>query len=140
MDFIEGLPKLKGKIVILVVVGRLTNFGHFLAMTHPYTVVIVAQKYMSHIFKLHGLPDSIVSNTERVFVSNFWQDLFKRVETKLHLSTAYHPELDGQIEVLNICLEGYHCYITGEHPNDWSKWLPLEEWWYNLTYHSTNQI
>lgn len=69
-------------------------------------------------------------------MNSFWQALFKHLGVKLHLSTAYHPQTDGQIEVLNRCLEGYLSCMTGERPSEWSCWLPLAEWWYNTTYHS----
>ncbi|KAA3477620.1 reverse transcriptase [Gossypium australe] len=59
--------------------------------------------------------------------------------TKLHLSTIYHPQIDGQIEVLNRCLEGHLRCMTGEKPSDWVSWIPLAEWWYNTTYHTTIQ-
>ncbi|KAA3485505.1 polyprotein [Gossypium australe] len=100
MDFIKGLPNTKGKSVFLVVIDRLTKFVHFLALSHPYIAMTVAQKYLNHIFKLHSLLDSIILDKDRIFVSNFWMDLFKRVGTKLHLSTSYHPETDGQTEDL----------------------------------------
>lgn len=55
----------------------------------------------------------------------------------MHLSIAYHPESDRQTEELNRCLQGYLCCMSGEHPGDWLQWLPLTEWWYNSTHHST---
>lgn len=63
------------------------------------------------------------------------RELFCRLGAKLKLSTAYHPQTDGQIEILNKCLESYLWCMTGEKPSSWASWLPLAEWWYNTTYH-----
>jgi hypothetical protein len=91
MDFIEGLPKSNGYDVILVVVDRLTKYAHFVAIKHPYTTADIAQVFMDRIVKLHGLPQSIVSDRDTVFVSTFWKELFKLYKVKLNMSTAYHP-------------------------------------------------
>ena len=91
MDFIEGLPKSSGKNVIMVVVDRLTKYGHFIALSHPFTLSIVASAYMDYVFKLHGNPTSIVSDRGPTFLSNFWQDLFRLQGVTLHLSSVYHP-------------------------------------------------
>ncbi|KAA3487687.1 polyprotein [Gossypium australe] len=109
MDFTEGLPNSGGKNVIFVVVDRLTKYAHFIALAHPFTTAIVVREFMDNVYILHGMPDSIISDRDKVFVSTFWQDLFKR------------------------------CMI-GERPQDWQKWLPLSQWWYNTTFHSTIQV
>lgn len=72
MDFIEGLPKSKGKSIILVVVDFLTKIGHFLSLAHPFTAGTVVQNFLNHVFKLHRMPDSIISDKDKIFVSNFW--------------------------------------------------------------------
>lgn len=103
MDFIEGIPKSNGKDVILVVVDRLTKYAHFIALAHPYTVVVVAKVFWERIHCLHGLSASIVTDRDRVFLSNFWQALFRLLGTQLHYSTAYHPQSDGQTERVSKC-------------------------------------
>lgn len=91
MNFIEGLPKSKNRDVILVVVDRLTKYAHFMALTHPYNAESVAELFMEGVYRLHGLPRCIVSDRDRVFTSKFWQALFRNMQVKLNLSTAYHP-------------------------------------------------
>jgi len=137
MDFIEGLPKSRGKDSILVVVDRLSKYAHFLPLAHPFTAAIVAQLYFERIFKLHGLPKIIVIDRDRIFLSKFWQELFSLLKVALHMSSAYHPQSDGQFEVVNRCLEGYLRCMTGEKPREWVLWLPLAEWRYNPSWHSS---
>ena len=120
LDFIEGLPKSRGKDTILVVVDRFSKYAHFLPLSHPYTAVTIAQLYFDRVFKLHGIPKTLVSDRDKVFVSHFWQELFTLHHTSLHLSTAYHPQSDGQTEVVNRCLEGHLRCMTGEKPHEWS--------------------
>lgn len=136
IDFVEGLPKSNNKDCIMVVVDRFTKVGHFLALTHPFTAAQVAQLFMDNIFKLHGMPISIVSDRDRIFTSVFWKELFNSMGTNLRMSSAYHPQTDGQTERLNRRLEHYLRAMVGTRPKNWSKWLPLAQWWYNTTYHS----
>jgi len=137
MDFIEGLPKSNGYSVIMVVVDRLTKFAHFVAVKHPYTASTIAQLFMDNIVKLHGLPNSIVSDRDTIFVSVFWKELFKLYRVNLQLSTAYHPQSDGQTERVNQCLELYLRCAVQDSPKTWHSWLSLAQLWYNSTYHSS---
>ena len=95
MNFIKGLPNSNKQNVILVIVDRLTKYVHFLSLAHPYTAAKVAFLFMQNVFKLHGLPSSIVSDRDTAFTSTFWQELFTRQGTDLAMSTAYHPQTDG---------------------------------------------
>ena len=101
MDFIDGLPTSRGVNCILVIVDKLTKFAHFLPLAHPYTASKVALLYMNQVYRLHGFPGSIVSDRDPVFTSHFWQELFKYAGTELRLSTANHPQTDGQTERVN---------------------------------------
>lgn len=139
MDFIVGLPMSKGKTIIMVVVDRLSKYAHFFPLSHPYSASQVAQVFLDNIYKLHGLPKSIVSDRDRVFLSHFWTSLFKLLKVTLKMSTAYHPQTDGQTEVVNRCLECYLRCMTGENPQAWTDWLPLAEYWYNTNFHSSIQ-
>lgn len=77
MDFIEGLPQSNGYDGILVVVDRLTKYAHFVPMVHPYTAKSVAHLVIGTVVKLHGIPQSIVTDRDRIFTSNFWKELFR---------------------------------------------------------------
>lgn len=101
LDFIEGLPKSKGFSVILVVVDKLTKYAHFIPVKHPYTANSIAHLFLENVVKLPGLPSTIVSNRDTTFFSKFWKELFKLCRVNLHLTTAYHPQSDGQTERVN---------------------------------------
>ncbi|XP_010491426.2 PREDICTED: uncharacterized protein LOC104769009 [Camelina sativa] len=140
MDFIDGLPDSAGKTVIFVVVDRLTKAAHFMALAHPYSAVTVAQAFMDTVFKLHGCPRSIVSDRDTIFVSTFWRELFTLQGVDLKFSSAYHPQSDGQTEVVNRCLETYLRCMCSDKPHLWSSWLPLAEFWYNTNFHTATQM
>jgi hypothetical protein len=137
MDFIEGLPISENRDIILVVVDRFTKYAHFISLKHPITVKTVAQAFTANIFKLHGLPTVIVTDRCKIFISTLWQDLFKSLGVKLHFSTSYHPQTDGQTERVNQCLENYLQNMAFQQPKKWHHWLPLAEWWYNTTFHTS---
>jgi hypothetical protein len=107
IDFVEGLPKVGGKSVILTVVDRLSKYAHFIPLTHPYTTEMVApltHPYTAEMVApsvcLHGIPTSIVSYRDPVFTSTFWQALFRAIGSKLHMSFAFHPQSDGQTKAI----------------------------------------
>jgi hypothetical protein len=137
MDFIEGLPSSEGYSVILVVVDRLTKFAHFIPVKHPYTATKIAQAFMDNVVKLHGLPQSIVTDRDTIFLSSFWKELFKLYRVNLHLTTAYHPQSDGQTERVNQCLEMFLRCSVQDSPKAWKSWLSLAELWYNSSYHTS---
>jgi hypothetical protein len=101
MDFIERLPKSEGRDTIMVIVDRFTKYGHFITLAHPFTAQDVAKFFLDHIYKSHGLPATILIDRDKVFTSLFWKELFKHLGVKLLLSTAYHPQTDGQTERVN---------------------------------------
>jgi hypothetical protein len=136
MDFIEGLPKSGTMDCILVVVDRFSKYGHFLALAHPFSATKVAKLFLENIYKLHGMPDNIVSDRDRVFTSLFWQQLFSLSGTQLCMSSAYHPQSDGQTERVNQCIETYlRCFVHA-CPSKWYQWLDVAEFWYNTNFHS----
>jgi hypothetical protein len=94
LDFIEGLPVSHNKGTILMVVDRLSRSTHFKALSQPYTAKIVAEKFVEGIIKLYGLPMSIISDKDPIFINKCWQKLSKMLGTKLQLSSAYHPQTE----------------------------------------------
>lgn len=90
---------------------------------------------MSNIYKLHGLSKTIVSDRDKVFLSNFWKSLFKILKVNLQMSSAYHPQSDGQTEVVNRCLECHLRCMAGDKPKEWATWLPMAEYWYYTNFH-----
>jgi Integrase core domain/Integrase zinc binding domain len=127
MDFITGLPKSDGKDVIMVVVDKFTKFAHFIPLSHPYSAQDVTSVFFEHIYTLHRLPSSIISDRDPIFISKFWKELFRLFGIKHNLSTAYHPQSDGQTERMNQCLEQYLRSMLLEHPKKWTRWLPLAQ-------------
>jgi hypothetical protein len=116
MDFIEGLPKVGSKSVILTVVDRFSKYTHFIPLGHPYTAASVARDFFDGIVRLHGFPTSILSDQDPVFTGNVWRDLFKPAGVTLCMSTAFRPQTDGQSEVVNKIIAMYIRCITGDRP------------------------
>ena len=123
LDFIEGLPVSHGKDTILVVVDRLSKYAHFMTLSHPFTAKEVAEKFIDGIVKLHDMPQSIISDCDPIFISKFWQDFFTMSGTKPKLNTTYHPQTDGQTEVVNHCLEQYLRSFVHQWPKKLTEFL-----------------
>ncbi|KAK9652865.1 hypothetical protein HCH54_010281 [Aspergillus fumigatus] len=127
MDFITGLVPSRGYDAILVVVDRLTKMRHFIPCQTTCDAEGVARLYIRHIWKLHGLPRTIVSDRGPQFVATFWKHLTRRLDVKNLLSTAHYPETDGQTERMNAILEQYLRAYVAYLQDDWVDWLPLAE-------------
>ena len=109
MDFIVGLPRTqRKKNTILVIVDRLSKMAHFVAMQETVEAPQVADLFIQHVFKLHGLPTSIVSDRDVIFTGHFWRHIFNKLKVSLNFSSGDHPETDGQTErVIEDMLRAY---------------------------------
>ena len=95
MDFVEGLARSDNANAILVVIDKFSKFGHFIALRHPFIAHSVAKLFLDNVYRLHGLPQVIISDRDKIFTSHFWQQLFKLAGVDLQMSLAYHPQMDG---------------------------------------------
>ncbi|GAU51960.1 hypothetical protein TSUD_417460 [Trifolium subterraneum] len=134
----SGLPKTaKGNEVIWVVVDRLTKSAHFIAIKVGTLVPKLAEIYVEQIIRLHGIPSSIVSDRDPKFTSRFWESLQEALGTKLRLSSAYHPQTDGQSERTIQSLEDLLRACVLEQGESCDSSLPLIEFTYNNSFHSS---
>lgn len=140
MDFITGLPNSKGKSIIMVVVDRLSKYGHFIALSALVTSESVATVFIAEVVRHHGVPISIITDRDPKFLNNFWTEIHRLQGTTLSPSTSYHPQTDGQTEVLNKILEMYLRCFVGDVPSSWSSLLPWAEFWYNTSYQTSAQM
>lgn len=138
MDFVTGLPRTtRNWDAIWVIVDRLTKSAHFLPIKKTDGAEELAQEYLNSIVKLHGVPVSIVSDRDPNFTSKFWQAIQKALGTKVHLSTAYHPQTDGESERTIHTLEDMLRSSVLEWGGKWGEHLPLVEFAYNNSYHAS---
>ena len=136
LDFIVGLPSYLGHTTILVVVDRFSKGVHLGMLQPNYTAHKVTTLFMEITGKIHGMPKSLVSDRDPLFISRFWQELFKLNGTKLRMSSSYHPQSDGQTEVINRVIEQFLRAFVHTKPATWGKFLMWAEWSYNTSIHS----
>ncbi|KAJ1593268.1 hypothetical protein NDA11_006650 [Ustilago hordei] len=137
LDFIEGLPPSKNYDSILVIVDRLTKFA-ILAPTHKtVTAKQTAVLLYGHMVRLFGYPDHMVSDRGRQFISGAWKAFAEQMGVKHSLSTAYHPQTDGQTERVNQVVEQYLRMYCNYEQNDWADLLDTAAFVYNNTVHNS---
>ena len=130
-DLITALPASGGYNAVLTFVDRLTKAVHFVPTTKDVTAKQLAQLFFANIFRVHGLPKVIVSDRDPKFTSKFWTHLFGMVGTKLAMSTAFHPQTDGQTERAHRTLEDMLRSFVNDRQNNWVSLLPALEFAYN---------
>lgn len=137
LDFVFGFPKdSQGRDGVLVFVDRLSKMVHLTAVKQSITAEESAAVFLDSVFRLHGLPETLVSDRDPRFTSLFWRSLFKLLDTKLQMSTAAHPQTDGQTERVNRVLEDVlRSYATSF--SEWSQFLPLVEFALNNSVHAS---
>nr|GFC15764.1 putative reverse transcriptase domain-containing protein [Tanacetum cinerariifolium] len=125
MDFVTGLPRtLSGYDSIWVIVDRLTKSAHFFPKKKTDSIEKLAELYLKEIVCKHGVPVSVISDRDSLFTSRFWVFLQKALGTQLDLSTAYHPETDGQSERTIQTLEDMLRACVIDFGSSWDKHLP----------------
>nr|GEU91148.1 putative reverse transcriptase domain-containing protein [Tanacetum cinerariifolium] len=126
-----------GQDTIWVIVNRLTKSAHFLPMREDDTLEKLTRQYLKEVVSKHGVPVSIISDRDGRFTSHFWKSLNKALGTQLDMSTAYHPKTDGQSERTIQTLEDMLCACVLDFGKSWDKHLPLVEFSYNNSYHTS---
>ncbi|GJX90962.1 putative reverse transcriptase domain-containing protein [Tanacetum coccineum] len=138
MDFVTKLPRTSsGHDIIWVIMDRLTKSAHFLPMREDYKMERLARLYLNEIVARHGVPISIISDHDSHFTSRFWQSMQEALGTRLDMSTAYHPQTDGQSERTIQTLEDMLRACVLDFGGSWDVHLPLVEFSYNNSYHSS---
>ncbi|GJT92161.1 putative reverse transcriptase domain-containing protein [Tanacetum coccineum] len=138
MDFVTKLPKVfSGYDTIWVIVDRLTKSAIFIPMKETDPLEKLARLYLKEVVTRHGIPVSIICDRDPRFASNFWRSLQKALGTSLDMSTAYHPQTDGQSERTIQTLEDMLRACVIDFGNGWVKHLPLVEFSYNNSYHAS---
>ena len=145
MDLITGLPlsidsESKAFDAILVIVDRFTKMAKYFPTRKTLDAAELADLFHKKIVCIFGMPSSIVSDHGSLFTSQFWSSLCFYMKARRRLSTAFHPQTDGQTEHQNQTLEHYlRCYVN-HRQDDWVDWLPQAEFAYNNTVHASTGV
>ena len=136
MDFITKLPRTaRGVDSIWVIVDRLTKSAHFILIQESISAEKLADIYIREIVARHGVPVSVISDRDVRFTSRFWKKFHDELGTRLHFSTAFHPQTDGQSERTIQTLEDMLRACVLDFSGSWDTYLPLAEFSYNNSYH-----
>jgi hypothetical protein len=140
MDFITGLPTTEGCNALWVVVDRLTKMAHFVACNDTLKPEGLADSFVKNVVRPHGIPSSVISDRGTLFTSGFWENITKALGISRDLSTAFHPQTDGQTERVNATLEQYLRAYCNYQQDDWGNLLPIAEFCYNNTQAESTKV
>ncbi|GJP70016.1 hypothetical protein CLOP_g1010 [Closterium sp. NIES-67] len=137
LDFITGLPPTAtGHDAILVVIDKFSKMGHFIPIHTTAHTEETAQLFICYIISQHGIPTTLISDRDPKFTSKFWKELMSLLRTKLTMSSAYHPQTDGQTERLNQVVEQLLRAACKDEISKWDLHLPVLEFAYNNATHA----
>ena len=140
VDFINKLPIVAEKYIILVICDRLFKMMHFVATIEGTSVEGLVRLFRDNMWKLHGLPESVVSDRGPQFVEKLTKELNKMLGIETRLSTAFCPQTDGQTEQMNQKLEQYLRFFVDHRQKNWLEWLALAEFAVNNKVHTATKI
>jgi hypothetical protein len=140
VDFITGLPEAQGFDAIFVVCDRYTKQVHIIPTTTETNSLGLARLYRDHVWKLHGLPRTVISDRGPQFAAAFMKELNKLLGIQTKLSTAYHPQTDGQTERMNQEIEQYLRMFVDYRQTNWPEWLALAEFSYNNKIQTSTRV
>jgi hypothetical protein len=133
LDYLTHLPVSNGFNVVLIVVDHLTRMAHFLPCTETVTAEVTATLFLQGVYRLHGLPRVMISDRDPKFVSGFWHTFWRRLGTRLNMSSNRHLETDGLTERVNNTFQQLLRCFCCHDGSDWTTLLPQVEFAYNAS-------